>query len=243
MITAATFALAAALAISTAPPWIAGRGLTVEVEGAPAGNARVVLLDVRSGEVLAEGHTSSLSAKVRLDTPQWLEEAVLRLYLGSRQTEAELHLRFKPTTDRCLPGARCDLTAAPLARANLRGADLRGQDLSRADLRGADLRDALLMDADLTATMLTGANLEGANLSNARLQGADLEAASLIVAELEGADLRDTNLRFADLSDANLANADLLSARLGEATLTGAAFDNARCPDGTRAQPTCRTLR
>jgi hypothetical protein len=80
-------------------------------------------------------------------------------------------------------GICVDLSAAPLA-----GADLVEAILSCAKLTGAHLNGAKLMLAGLSGADLRGADLTGANLKGAVLLGADLTGADLTGAGLEGAE-------------------------------------------------------
>jgi uncharacterized protein YjbI with pentapeptide repeats len=68
----------------------------------------------------------------------------------------------------------CDLSSAPLHKANLAGLDLTSTDLSSADLSSANLRKAALENANLSY-----ADLSGANLRKSSLIGADVKHARL----------------------------------------------------------------
>jgi hypothetical protein len=87
-----------------------------------------------------------------------------------------------------------DLTAAPLAEANLKAVQLPKARLLMANFARANLIDANFAEAKLGGANFAGARLWAANLTNANLSRANLAEASLYLANFAGADLNKANL-------------------------------------------------
>lgn len=218
------------------------------------------------GALLQDTDLSGLDfAHVDLDATVF-DRAILsdtELKGASLRNAAFKNARMTATTldDARLIGATFEL--ARIADSSFAGANLQGASFKKAIIKNTSMQSArfyldekpVLRDQGQTADfsvaeVLSDVNFDGANLIKSNFSGKSwlrlsFKKSMLAQSSFAGATLTKSSFAGANLDGVNLSNATLIDVDLSGATMKGAQtsglkLTNVTCPDGKKAQPSCR---